>query len=509
VKGIVKQKFQGSMPDSPPRTEGAVLDVFRMWPHAWGIKVGPSTSDFGTGTALAEQPTGMKYLLDSGYASARYIANSTKILRMASTSAMTDVSRGGGYSANPAATWSFCQFGNISIGANRNSIMQQRLLNSVTPFANIVNSPQADIVFTAGPAASPFLIALNYVDLAFNVIPDGWITSSISDYTQWIVGTLESASGIITDNPGPLTAGIAFKDGAVIFKEDAMFIGEYVGSPIIWAWRRISSDIGCIGKNACININDVLYFAGREGLYTYDGSYPRKIPGQVQDKWAQFFKQYCAQQGENWGVSIQRPAHQVMYWPENHLIAFVMCLGPSGTGPRFWLWFNTRTGMWIFDGRFVISGFEGFVDSNCYIDSTSGPLKPSKFVFDGPRNISGSLTTPFQGDDGPDIITVAAARPLYVVSANIPCTVTAMGQMSDMYLGAGGSSADEFQAGTQVVVQPGPGSTNNHGWADFAGQQWSANLIRANMQWDIAGTSADIIVNGMMYQLTRSGKDHG
>jgi hypothetical protein len=78
----------------------------------------------------------------------------------------------------------------------------------------------------------------------------------------------------------------------VAFKKDSMWLGRYVGSPFIWEWKPIAYDIGCIGKGACVNAGEHLYFIGPRGFYVFDGSYPRLIPGFVHETWA---SQYSTQ----------------------------------------------------------------------------------------------------------------------------------------------------------------------------------------------------------------------
>lgn len=83
----------------------------------------------------------------------------------------------------------------------------------------------------------------------------------------------------LLDTPGPLTQLVAFRDKFYAFKDNSIYVGEYVGPPSIFQWRVISSRIGCVGfaGQAVTECDDKLYFAHTTGFYEFDGSQVRNV----------------------------------------------------------------------------------------------------------------------------------------------------------------------------------------------------------------------------------------
>jgi hypothetical protein len=498
----------GSRPDDSIRTVGAIQNALRVWPHPLGIKCGPQidTATFSTNVAAA-QPFGAARLADSGYTYKRYYGTAVKLYELSTAGVSTDRSRavGGNYGASQTNSWSFAQFGAISLAINKIDQLQQRTLNSATAFANVATAPKADVMFVCGPAASPFVMLLNYND--GTDVPDGWYCSAISDYTGWTAGTNQSTKGQITDNNGPLVAGIPYRDGAIVFKEDGMWAGEYVGAPINWAWRKISSDIGCIGKRAVIAINDVIYFAARDGIYMYDGSYPRKMPGAIHDDWANDYLTYvAATAGFPNGSASMRGMHAAMAWPQYHLVAFIMY---SSNGAQKWLWFNTRSGMFINETRWITDGFWQFVDPFCWFTTSTYTVR--SLIFDNPASTTCSFVIGPVGGDSPALVNLRSARPQYELSANaVACSITPYPQHSDFLLGALSDKGDQSAVPVAANATPGaPGATGVGCWADFSDQSITANFIFLKLQWVLASDFyGDVIVKGAMFDIASGGSDH-
>lgn len=200
---------------------------------------------------------------------------------------------GAAYGATATDAWSVTAFGSIVLAANRNDFLQQRTIGAAANFAAVGAAPvpKANIVITAGPVSAPFVVVFDYDD-GGGVLRDGWKCSGLADYTSWTANTAtQSATGRLFDGAsGPITAAIPYRDGIVAWKRNAMYVGTYTGidgvTNPIWSWRRVSGDIGCIGKNACSEADDIIYFADEYGVWMFDGSYPRRIVGSVQKYWA-------------------------------------------------------------------------------------------------------------------------------------------------------------------------------------------------------------------------------
>jgi hypothetical protein len=297
----------------------------------------PTTKGFTYGAALSSDNTGTLNGASLGAFSARkvdgtqkwFVGTATKIYESNSTgSSLTDRSLTA-YSASTSQTWSFCQFGDVTLVTNYGNVIGQ---TSGSTFASVAGAPKAQIIINAGPPTSPFILAMNYDD---GITPNkaGVYNSAIADYTGWTVGTLQSAQFTIYEPSGPIVAGIAYRDGAIAFKDSSLFELTYsaIQTTPGWGARRIASDVGCCGKNMCVNVNDTIYFADKRGVWMYDGSYPKKLPGFIHDYWASI----VAAGNVDDTCQMRWDASRHNLW-----------LSYKSSSQRFWLVWNQLSGLW-------------------------------------------------------------------------------------------------------------------------------------------------------------------
>jgi hypothetical protein len=298
----------------------------------------PTPKGFTFGAALLSDNTNTLNSKSLGVFSGRkvdgtqkwFVGTATKIYESNSTgSSLTDRSLTA-YSASTTQTWSFCQFGDVTLATNLGNVIGQ---TSGSTFASVSGAPKAQIIINAGPPTSPFILAMNYDD---GITPNkaGVYNSAIADYTGWTVGTLQSAQFTIYEPSGPIVAGIAYRDGAIAFKDSSLFELTYsaIQTTPGWGARRIASDVGCCGKNMCVNVNDTIYFADKRGVWMYDGSYPKKLPGYIHDYWASIVK-----------AGNVDDTCQMRWDPAQHNL-WLSYKGASDA--RFWLVWNQLSGLW-------------------------------------------------------------------------------------------------------------------------------------------------------------------
>lgn len=329
-------KLLGFAPDLPTDTPGAITSQQGMIPSVRGFTSGPvqgisQTASLGgnsLGVFSPKQVNGTRRY---------FIGTATKLWESNSTgSSLTDRSLTA-YSASATQTWSFCQFGDITLASNLGNAIGQ--INANAAFATVTGGgtpPKASIIINAGPATAPFVLAFNYDD--GSVHADGLFNSGLADYTGWTVGTNQCATLRAYEPSGPFVAAIAYRDGAIAFKENAMFEVTYsaVAATPGWSFRRIASDIGCSGKNMCVNVNDTIYFADKRGFWMYDGSYPKKLPGYLHDFWSiNYATTGCVDD-----------SCQVVWDPTRHNLWVSHRLSASSTTNANWLVWNQLSGLW-------------------------------------------------------------------------------------------------------------------------------------------------------------------
>lgn len=198
-----------------------------------------------------------------------FVGTRGRIMENTVASGWLDRSRGTNYSAS-TTNWSFCGYGNVTIACNKLDATQY---STTGAFADLSGAPKANLCCTQ----ANFVMLADYDD-GTNTYGDGWYCSGLADYTHWTNSIAsQSASGRLLATPGKITALVPVRDGIVAFKEDSIYIGEYVGPPVVWSWRLISDHIGCSAPNGVAVVNGVLYFIHRTGPYKFDGSYPQAI----------------------------------------------------------------------------------------------------------------------------------------------------------------------------------------------------------------------------------------
>ena len=148
--------LQGFSPDMESPTPGVIVDCSQFIPYETGMEAAPSLETLSGVPALADPCLGsvVATRLDG---TRRVLAGTDDALYELLAGVWTDVSRASPYTGGPDTRWSFTQFGNTTIAANRANVIQ----SSVTgDFADIAGAPSAEIVFSVGS----FVMALNVND---------------------------------------------------------------------------------------------------------------------------------------------------------------------------------------------------------------------------------------------------------------------------------------------------------------------------------------------------------
>jgi hypothetical protein len=108
-----------------------------------------------------------------------------------------------------------------------------------------------------------------------NVFHDGWWCSGLYDHTTWTPSvSTQAANGRLLETQGKITAARALGSSIIVYKDKSIYLGQYVGPPIIWAWQLIAIDSGAFSQEAVVSVSGVHYYMGRNGLFMYDGSRP-------------------------------------------------------------------------------------------------------------------------------------------------------------------------------------------------------------------------------------------
>lgn len=275
--------LKGFTPDVDPSTPGAVLDCVNMIPTLKGLAGAPSLMDSGY-AALSEASKGAALCVKLDGSNRSFVGTSTKVWEAVSGS-WTDRTRsvGGAYSASSDdVRWRFAQFGDTSLAIQKADFLQY---SSSGAFANVTAPKAACIETVAG-----FVMLANCNDTgaglstAYGDQPNRWWCSGYNDYTSWNPSvTTQATSGLLVDSPGAITGLKRLGSDVVAYKARSMYMGRYVGAPVVWQWNLIPGEVGCASQEAVVSIGAAHLFVGYEDFYLFDGTRPVPIGAPVRE----------------------------------------------------------------------------------------------------------------------------------------------------------------------------------------------------------------------------------
>lgn len=149
---------------------------------------------------------------------------------------------------------------------------------------NYLNSPQSSTgagfsaLSGSPPKARHIAANVNFVMMAdvddggSNVYADMVWWSGIRNPATWSPSQATQAGRVrLLDTPGPITRVVPFGDKFLVFKQDSVYLGRYVGPPYVFDWKVINDNIGCTYPRAVAQVDGRLYFGHRTGIYAFDG----------------------------------------------------------------------------------------------------------------------------------------------------------------------------------------------------------------------------------------------
>lgn len=272
-------KLIGYAPDADQTTEGVLIDCVSFIPTEKGMQAAPSPQSAGASPLVAPcYGAALTRALDNTF---RVFAGTVTNLYELSANVWIDRTRavGGAYAVGVDNFWRFTQFGNATLAVAKTETLQS---TSSGAFANVTGAPKASIVETV--AGFVFLFDTN--EASFGDSPNRWWCAAINSFTDWVPSiATQSATGLLVSAPGRIYAGKRFGDRIIVYKERAMYIGNYVGAPQIWNFQQIEGEAGCNSQEAVVNVgssdNPTHIFMGADDFWRFDGARPVPIGGPI------------------------------------------------------------------------------------------------------------------------------------------------------------------------------------------------------------------------------------
>jgi len=144
-----------------------------------------------------------------------------------------------------------------------------------TPFVQLQNWPSADTKADIIRSFRTFLVGLNFDRASQEPRLVKWSTEATYGQppSTWSEtdNTLDAGEYQLADTPGPIIEGLAFGDSFLIYKTDAIYVMNYVGTPYIFSFKLLSPTIGCLAKNAVAEFEGGHFFIGNSDFYICNG----------------------------------------------------------------------------------------------------------------------------------------------------------------------------------------------------------------------------------------------
>lgn len=103
---------------------------------------------------------------------------------------------------------------------------------------------------------------------------------SQENITDWTSTATNTAGGFELNSSGNIVAAVRVQGGILVLTDVDAHIIEYVGAPYYYARRRISEEVGCIGKNCLVGVTGMGFWLSKEGFWRYDGNVT-PVPSEV------------------------------------------------------------------------------------------------------------------------------------------------------------------------------------------------------------------------------------
>lgn len=262
----------------------------------------------------------------------------------------------GTYTGTADARWTFAQYSNNILAAQRGTQIQYSPDDS-QDFTAIGSAPRAAIILSV----LDFIMAFNTFDATYGDDPNRWWCSAAGDHTDWTPNiATQATTGLITDGDGPIIAGGRIGSNVVAFTPTSMHLGQYVDAPAVWGFTRVPGDgIGAYSHYSVVNVEGIgLLWPGRDNFYLYDGA--RAVPIAT-NLTAEFFLSDLDVANASRMVGFhERSKWRVFWWYPSRGGGL-----NDGTLDRF-LCYNYRSGTWGFGRKTVEFPFEYLTPSVTY-----------------------------------------------------------------------------------------------------------------------------------------------
>jgi hypothetical protein len=249
-------------PDLPALDNPGTTEAKNVIPAAGSYRPFPSWLAYSN--ALPARVQGSFGSKDATGIGANVAGTATKLHKLAGTT-WSDVSRsaGGAYATGPDDGWSFAQFGDLVIAVNYVDTPQKFQLGVSSAFEALGGSPPharfaatvRDFVVLGRVAGQPNRVQWSGINNAETWAPSPATQSDYQDLPDggWVQGVVGGEAGLV-------------------LQERAVQRMTYVGSPLVFQFDKISSELGASIEGSIAAYQDRAFFAHASGFHAVLGA---------------------------------------------------------------------------------------------------------------------------------------------------------------------------------------------------------------------------------------------
>lgn len=254
------------LPDLPPfGLQGATV-AFGVIPEEQSYRPFPSLVT-GSNPIIGGVAIGGIFATDINNTQYNFAADRSALYSLVSGS-FSVVTRlvGGGYTTGIIDFWEFANWGNTIIGVNGFTDLPQQITLGAANFVNLSVGVKARHI----AVLKDFVVLGNVSDSATNLCRIRW--SAINNPTDFTpsAATLSDYQDLPTD--GGQIQRIVGGEYGVILQERSIWRMTFVGSPLVFQFDRVHSNIGAYIPQGVAVYQNLVFFLAEDGFYSFDGS---------------------------------------------------------------------------------------------------------------------------------------------------------------------------------------------------------------------------------------------
>lgn len=298
----MRVNFGEWLPDQPG-VAGALVEAKNVIPQQVGYGPLPTPSEWSS--AASENLNAVVAAAAPNEAVTVFAGGDTKLFKLGTNLALTDVSKSGGYTTPTNQKWRFSQFGNKVIAANGGDRLQGYLMGTSTLFSDLG---------AAAPKSRYVTTVRDFVVAGFNngstIYPNRVEWCALGDETSWTPSATTQAD--YQDIPdGGHVKGLTGGEFGIVFLDRAIVRMSYVGSPLVFQFDTISRGLGCMEPNSVIQYVGSSFFLSDDGFYVTNGQEVKSISVEKVDRW--FFNTVDISQLSSMSAAVD-PLKNLVIW---------------------------------------------------------------------------------------------------------------------------------------------------------------------------------------------------